>query len=155
MWFFNKKYPIKLYQKLGFYWLILYTLGSVSFTLFVHQNYYTGIFIFIPFVHCILFTILLFRFRYKNKNGEENRAGKLYMQKEYPDIFERLHPNGLPSRNIFAYFNFIQHKYDDRSDERLNAIKADIDRLYLLILWAFLLIYLNTMIGVWGGLLQM
>lgn len=155
MWFFNKKYPVKRYLKFGFFWLIFFTLLSVYFTLFVHQNYHTGIFILIPFLHCIAFAILLFRFRYQDKNGEEVRAGHLYIQKEYPDIFARLHPNGLPSRNIFAYFNFIQHKYDDRSDGKLNAIKADIDRLYLLILWAFLLIYLNTMIGVWGGLLQM
>ena len=90
----------------------------------------------LPIINCVAVAIPLLVRSWDLSYGESSRHVKV----RYPQIWKKLHPWGDLSYNPFAADSFMDGRYDDGTDSRLNAIKLAFRHIKLFSFWAFLLI---------------
>ena len=90
----------------------------------------------LPMINCVAVAIALFVRSWHYSYDESSR----YIKERYPQIWKKLHPWGDLSYNPFAADSFMDGRYDDGTDLRLNAIKLGLWHIKLFSFWAFLLI---------------
>ena len=93
----------------------------------------------LPFINVFIIDILFGVLIILNLPNCSRDDDSLYIEEHYPAIWKRLHPWGRMSHSFFPYLFFINNKYDNGKDEKLNYIKKNEKDKLLFVAWVNLL----------------
>ncbi|HID69312.1 MAG TPA: hypothetical protein EYP35_02365 [Desulfobacterales bacterium] len=140
---FEFNFPGELFKKNAFRWLKLITVlcfVSAILLVFIHNKTFFLFSLLLPFANSFVINLIFIFIIVSNLNKFGTGEISLFIKDNFPEIWRKLHPLGRLSYNIFSYWAFINGKYDDGNDEKLNHIKKDEKSKIYFILWTNLLV---------------